>query len=328
MTERGGVAWQEARWSGRGAHPFQARLARYKKLASESGLGFEMSDQEALSFMRQACCFCGRTAGMDGNGLTRLRIFPNDWAGSRRGMGPFVPANVSPCCSSCNLMKGSHTARGFVEICCTIATYRGLGRDSIARKDCSAWSLPSDASPDSTDGHFGHFPERFPDNTSKRYRSSYLTDTKTYSLTNEEFREITSGPCYFCGKPSVEGKHQNGLDRLDSAIRVYSKESCVSCCGTCNVSKFRLSEQLFLAQCLKVARHTAALPCLPGEEQQQASEVEDNEDEGAEEEEGWMQALQDEEEEAKEAEGREEEHQANTHENAEYLKSYGGDSLI
>ena len=26
-------------------------------------------------------------------------------------------------------------------------------------------------------------------------------------------------------------RHHNGLDRLDSAVRVYTEANCVSCCG-------------------------------------------------------------------------------------------------
>eukprot|EP00808_Paulinella_micropora_P008581 g62109.t1 len=188
--------------------------------------------------MRESCCLCGRPGGMDGNGLTRLRIFPPDWSGPRRGMGPFSAENVAPCCSVCNLMKGFHTVRGFTEICRTIATHRKLSSSAGSAGDVSY-------------DDFGRFPARFPDNSSKRHRSSYLTDSKTFSMTNEEFKAITSGPCHFCGKLSVEGKHQNGLDRLDSTVRVYNKASCVSCCGTCNISKYRLSENDFLEQCYK-----------------------------------------------------------------------------
>ena len=76
-----------------------------------------------------------------------------------------------------------------------------------------------------------------------------LERRKTHSLTNEQFNAIVSEPCFYCGKarpsddasaaclcdrqeprkPKTRGPddrgHFNGLDRLDSEIRVYAKET-------------------------------------------------------------------------------------------------------
>jgi hypothetical protein len=40
----------------------------------------------------------------------------------------------------------------------------------------------------------------------------------------------------------------------NSTVRVYKKGTCVSCCGTCNVAKWRFSEQNFVEHCLLVAQ--------------------------------------------------------------------------
>ena len=42
---------------------------------------------------------------------------------------------------------------------------------------------------------------------------------------------IVSQPCYYCGKESVDG-HFNGLDRLDSSVRVYTTTSCARMLNT------------------------------------------------------------------------------------------------
>eukprot|EP00959_Pyramimonas_sp_CCMP1952_P178426 3729553-Pyramimonas_sp.AAC.3 len=55
------------------------------------------------------------------------------------------------------------------------------------------------------------------------------------------------------GKASLPPHHYNGLDRLDSTNRVYNKDTCVSCCGTCNVAKYRYTEDDFLSFCKRVA---------------------------------------------------------------------------
>lgn len=78
--------------------------------------------------------------------------------------------------------------------------------------------------------------------------------SKTHSLTTAQFEGIVAKPCHFCGKQNDPPNHHNGLDRLDSTVRVYTLTSCVSCCGTCNVAKYRYTEEEFLTQVLAVAR--------------------------------------------------------------------------
>jgi len=56
-------------------------------------------------------------------------------------------------------------------MCRTIATNRGLG-------------------------DFGRFPGRFPNNTAKKSRSNYITDSKSHSLTNTMFAAIVARQCY------------------------------------------------------------------------------------------------------------------------------------
>ncbi|EOD29828.1 hypothetical protein EMIHUDRAFT_233380 [Emiliania huxleyi CCMP1516] len=141
--------------------------------------------------------------------------------------GPSSPGHCT-----CNLMKGARRIRGYVEACRHIATHRG-GHD------------------------YGRYPHRFRNNTSKRSRSSYVTasstHSKTHALSNESFNAITARPCHYCGKESDPPRHHNGLDRLDSSLRVYTEESVVSCCGDCNVMKYTYSEADFLAHVQRVA---------------------------------------------------------------------------
>ncbi|KAK3245635.1 hypothetical protein CYMTET_44804 [Cymbomonas tetramitiformis] len=125
-------------------------------------------------------------------------------------------------------MQGCHFVEDFVNVCKHIATFKKMGE-------------------------FGLHPEVFCDNTSKRSRSAYLTESKTFSLTNAEFNDIVARPCYYCGKKSDPPRHYNGLDRVDTTIRVYTPQTVVSCCGTCNVAKWRWTEQEFLQHCRRVA---------------------------------------------------------------------------
>lgn len=216
---------------------FSARLKQYKRQAVETHAAWLLTDSEALSLMRNPCDLCGALAEPEvgrPNGITRLRAV----SGETRGMGPYVLGNVATACAICNLMKGVHTISSFEGVCCTIATHRSMGS-------------------------FGRFPECFPNNISRKSRSSYLGDTarkskgtiasKTHSLSNAEFNRIVATPCHYCGKESDPPRHYNGLDRLDNSLRVYTTTNAVSCCGTCNMAKGKLSEGFFLERCHLVA---------------------------------------------------------------------------
>jgi len=205
--------------------PFITRLRQYQKVASETGVAWELKESEAVDMMRQPCNMCGTVPDfINGqlNGITRLRTT------GERSMGPYSRANTAPSCTPCNMMKGCMDVGTAARVCRHIATHRGLGT-------------------------YGSFPECFVNNTSKRSRSSYLTESKTHQLTNSEFDLIVSRPCHYCGKPSLPPHHHNGLDRLDSTNRVYNRDTCVSCCGTCNVAKYRYTEDDFLSYCKRVA---------------------------------------------------------------------------
>ncbi len=226
--------------------PQIARIRSYQRVASEQGVPYTITDTAAGAMMRLPCVCCGVAAPQEGHGLTRLRVWPDGLARPARGgfMGPFQPENLSPACATCNLMKGARRVRSFVEACRHITTK-------------------------SSSDDFGTYPKRFRDNTSKRSRSCYITasstHTKTHALSNEAFNAIVSKPCYYCAKPSDPPRHHNGLDRLDSSMRVYTEESCVSCCGDCNVMKYTHSEHVFLSHVRAVAVHNVGVTTWPGD---------------------------------------------------------------
>mmetsp|Transcript_4635 Transcript_4635/g.8682 ORF Transcript_4635/g.8682 Transcript_4635/m.8682 type:complete len:375 (+) Transcript_4635:313-1437(+) len=219
--------------------PFVARLRQYQKVAKDTGVAWALTDSEAVAMMREPCAICGAVPDVlngEINGITRLKICTEGDRGNGKGvMGPFNVNNTLTACTPCNKIKGAMEVSKMVKICMHISTIRALGA-------------------------YGHFPDCFRNNTSKRSRSSYLTDSKTHSLSNAEFDEIVSGPCHYCGKASNPPFHYNGLDRLDSTNRVYNTKTCVSCCGTCNVCKWRYTEEEFLGYCKRVAQHQAKVP--------------------------------------------------------------------
>ncbi|KAL1528428.1 hypothetical protein AB1Y20_009776 [Prymnesium parvum] len=247
--------------------PQIVRIRSYQRVAEQQGVPFLLSERAGIALMREACVLCGARPPTEGHGLTRLRVWPEGTTplsaeekrprGLTRGagfMGPFHLQNLAPACSTCNLMKGARRVRAFVEACRHIATHR------------------------SGEG-FGSYPHRFRNNTSRRCRSSYITASsthnKTHALSNEAFNAIVARPCHYCGKESKPPHHHNGLDRLDSSCRVYTAETCVSCCGDCNVMKYTHTEQFFLKHVRAVALHNVGVEHWPGD-----VDSDDGEDDG------------------------------------------------
>ena len=91
------------------------------------------------------------------------------------------------------------------------------------------------------------------------YYSQYKTSAKLkeleFTLTVEQFANLTSGACHYCGDiPSLirsyprgwGGYIHNGIDRIDSS-KGYTLDNCVSCCKTCNFAKNTTNYFDFLA---------------------------------------------------------------------------------
>lgn len=88
--------------------------------------------------------------------------------------------------------------------------------------------------------------------------SKYIRGAKRrniqYNLTTEEFVNICSMDCNYCGiKPSTISNPRNkfngnfvynGIDRVDNS-KGYTKENCVACCKICNRSKSDMTKEDF-----------------------------------------------------------------------------------
>ena len=87
------------------------------------------------------------------------------------------------------------------------------------------------------------------------YKSNSKKTGKKFSLSKEEFREITSKNCYYCGAEPIPTKflniksgeyYYNGIDRIDNSIG-YEINNCVPCCKDCNFLKGSHTENEFLS---------------------------------------------------------------------------------
>jgi hypothetical protein len=86
-----------------------------------------------------------------------------------------------------------------------------------------------------------------------------------FDLTLEEFKELTSDDCFYCGRqPSTVHYYSsedqqyiyNGIDRLDTK-RGYTLHNCVPCCTQCNTGKWDYTYQEFIEMCYLVSKKHA-----------------------------------------------------------------------
>jgi len=109
------------------------------------------------------------------------------------------------------------------------------------------------------------------------YRRRATKQRVEFTLTEKDFYELTSQPCYFCAAPPSRKADKraknpyiyNGLDRLDSA-KGYIPSNCCGCCWEHNDLKGRLpftdfyrhSLAVVLSVSSKTARDIGDLQCL------------------------------------------------------------------
>jgi hypothetical protein len=90
-----------------------------------------------------------------------------------------------------------------------------------------------------------------------------------FELTMEQFKQITSSRCHYCGaeptqmiekvkvaKHAMNGNYiYNGIDRVDNE-QGYTIDNCVSCCITCNAGKRKMTKTDFLSWVERVYVHS------------------------------------------------------------------------
>ncbi|NBK96464.1 MAG: hypothetical protein EOM50_00325 [Erysipelotrichia bacterium] len=82
---------------------------------------------------------------------------------------------------------------------------------------------------------------------------SYTQNAKSrkipWNLTEENFKEIITKPCTYCGDSykKTENITYSGIDRIDSK-EGYNINNCVPCCKICNMMKNNLSVDMFLSK--------------------------------------------------------------------------------
>ena len=75
------------------------------------------------------------------------------------------------------------------------------------------------------------------------YRDKAKIQGLEWSLTKEDFVEILTSNCKYCGKTEIN--NLVGVDRFDNKIG-YTKDNSVPCCQWCNYSKRERTVEEFL----------------------------------------------------------------------------------
>lgn len=74
------------------------------------------------------------------------------------------------------------------------------------------------------------------------------------TLTLEEFSEIVSNPCTYCG----ENEKRIGVDRIDNKVG-YTKDNSAPCCNTCNMMKKAMDVVDFISHVGKIKSHSTII---------------------------------------------------------------------
>lgn len=93
----------------------------------------------------------------------------------------------------------------------------------------------------------------------ERYIQNCKNKNREFSLSEEQFKEITSRKCFYCGGfniaenniISIEDLKYCGIDRVDNS-RPYVIDNCVSCCNVCNRMKLELKMEDFIQHIKKI----------------------------------------------------------------------------
>lgn len=88
------------------------------------------------------------------------------------------------------------------------------------------------------------------ENRYNNYKKNAKKRNLSFDLTKEQFYNLTTQPCNYCGEFI---KEYNGIDRINSSIG-YTLDNCVSCCEICNKMKLDYNIDFWLEHMNKILK--------------------------------------------------------------------------
>lgn len=189
-------------------------IADMKLYAAKRGILWDITDEDIEFMAILPCFYCGIE-------YTNKLHNPNRLDNTKG----FIRSNTVPSCSMCALMKKALDVNTFIERCeyiCGMTTERNE----------DIWS----------NSRYVYYND---------YKKRAEKKGLEFSITEEEFDEITKNPCIYCNKRKAKC-HRNGIDRYDNNIG-YTIENCVSCCFGCNTMKWNFTYDQFIHKCQTIA---------------------------------------------------------------------------
>jgi hypothetical protein len=178
------------------------QFTTYKKGAYERNLEFVISYDEYETIVKNKCYYCGIMQERGFNGIDR----------KDSSIG-YNLINCVSCCKMCNYIKGSLSVSVFIKRIEHILTYQAIISGKL-------------------------HPECFANHKKSPYNNYFNRAIKMgmeFSLSIEQYNEITNGNCYICGKINDEN-NENGMDRFNNNYG-YTLDNVRSCCAECNCMK-------------------------------------------------------------------------------------------
>lgn len=84
------------------------------------------------------------------------------------------------------------------------------------------------------------------------YRTKAVNHNLDFTLSQEQFKILTKGNCFYCEKPpsnlyksKTQEYQYNGIDRINN-FKGYTIENSVSCCADCNTKKGGITPEMVL----------------------------------------------------------------------------------
>lgn len=99
------------------------------------------------------------------------------------------------------------------------------------------------------------------------YKSSAKKRGLVWALSDQEFIDLVSQPCFYCGKPANVPAgatldslaEPNGIDRWDNDRGYEPGAQTVACCASCNQARGAQTPEGFVARCLAISYRFANL---------------------------------------------------------------------